>query len=86
MGQKLDFKAEPGLIVRNVQNNDLYKYLGGTKWVNLRTGNEGEVPEEKVPQIFLLNVEATYFWNEWEGFGDMIRRLNLKIDKTINNV
>lgn len=81
MEQKSDFKAEPGLIVRNVQNNDLYKYLVGTKWVNLRTGNEGEVPEEKVPEIFLLNVEATYFYNECEWFGGMVRRLNLKIDK-----
>jgi len=81
MEQKSDFKREPGIVCRNTQNNDMYQYLEGIRWKNLRTGLEGEVPEEKVPQIFLLNVEATYFWNEWEGFGDMVRRLNLKIDK-----
>lgn len=81
MEQKSDFS--PNLIARNIQNNDLYMYLGETRWRNLRTGNEGEVSLEKVPEIFLLNVEATYFYNTHEVFGEMVRRLNLKIDKDV---
>ena len=73
----------PNLIARNIQNNDLYMYLGETRWRNLRTGNEGEVSLEKVPEIFLLNVEATYFYNADPMFGELVRRLNLKIDKNI---
>lgn len=83
MEQKSDFNLTPNLIARNVQNNDLYMYLEGTRWRNLRTGNEGEVPEEKIPEIFRLNVEATYFYNTHEVFGEMVRKLNLRVDKTI---
>ena len=41
----------------------------------------GLINDSIYSNIYEHNVEATYIWNEWEGFGDMVRRLNLKIDK-----
>ena len=73
-------------VVTNTQNNVLYLSYGDGKYQNLSTGISGQIDEKISSKIFAPNVEATYFYNEWEGFGDMVRRLNLKIDKTINNV
>ena len=33
-------------IVRNIQNNNLYRYLGDNKYRNIMTGVEGEIDED----------------------------------------
>lgn len=68
-------------IVRNIQNNTLYRYLGENKYRNLITLQEGEVPEEKAREIFKINVEATVILNEFPEVENMINKLNLKFEK-----
>lgn len=68
-------------IVRNIQNSDAYEFLGGNRFRNLRTGNEGEVSDEKAKELFKVNVEATEICNEYPIVFDLIKSLNLKIDK-----
>jgi hypothetical protein len=71
-----------GVVCRNIQNKDLYLYISDDRWRNLRTNAEGNVPPETAQKILLLNVEATYFYNENNLFAELINKLNLKIDKT----
>lgn len=80
MEVKLDFKP----VVRNVQNNDAYEYLGSNKFRNLRTLKEGEVDEEKAKEIFKINVDATSIINNYPIVGEMINVLNLKFDNNKN--
>lgn len=68
-------------IVRNIQNNDLYLWLGENRFRNLRTGKEGEVDEEKAKEIFKINLEATAMINEFPIIKTIISKLNLKIEK-----
>lgn len=68
-------------IVRNIQNNCLYRYLGNNKYRNLATGNEGEVSEEKAKELFRINVEATYLCETFPDIEKLISILNLKMDK-----
>jgi len=67
-------------IVRNIQNNDAYEFLGGNKFKNLRTGKEGEVAEEKAKDVFKFNIEATEMINEFPIIETMIKNLNLKFN------
>lgn len=67
-------------IVRNIQNNDAYAFLGGNRFINLRTGKEGEVNEEKAKDVFKFNIEATELINEFPIIETMIKQLNLKFD------
>jgi len=67
-------------ICRNIQTNDLYRYLGENKFRNLRTGSEGVVDEEKAREILKINVEATAILNEYPEVENLIKALNLKID------
>ncbi len=67
-------------IVRNIQNDDLYRYLGENKFVNLRTGNEGVVDDEKAREIFKINLDATGILNEYPEVENLIKALNLKYD------
>lgn len=67
-------------IVRNIQNNDAYEFLGGNKFRNLRTGNEGDVQEEKAKDIFRFNIDATEIINEYPEVENLIKRLNLKFN------
>jgi hypothetical protein len=67
-------------IVRNIQNDDLYKFLGGNKFVNLRTGKSGEVADEKAKEIFKMNIEATEIINQHPAVESLINRLKLKMD------
>lgn len=66
-------------VVRNIQNNDLYRYLGENKFRNIRTGKEGIVDEETAQKIFKINVEATGILNEYPNIEMLISKLNLKI-------
>ena len=68
-------------IVRNVQNNVLYRYLGENKYRNLITLEEGEVLEEKARELFKINIEATHILSEYPEVEKMINKLKLKIEK-----
>lgn len=68
-------------IVRNIQNNQLYRYLGDNKFRNIVTGREGLVEDEKAREVFKINVEATGILNEYPLVEDLIEKLKLKIDK-----
>ncbi len=46
-------------IVRNIQNNNLYRYLGDNKYRNIMTGIEGEIDEAVASRIFKINLELT---------------------------
>ena len=72
-------------IVRNIQNNDLYRYLGGNKFRNVRTGAEGAVDDEAAQKIFRINLEATEFLNEYPIVEEMIKTLNLKFDNNLKS-
>lgn len=79
MAATSDFKP----ICRNVQNNDLYQFLGGNTFRNLRTGKSGEVDENKAAEILKFNVEATTIINEFPIVELMISKLNLKYDDVL---
>lgn len=66
-------------IVRNIQNNDLYEFLGGNRFRNLRTGREGDVDDELARKIFRINVEASRMLSDYPHIAEMISTLNLKI-------
>jgi hypothetical protein len=68
-------------VVRNIQNQDLYFYLGENKFQNIRTGTEGVVDDETARKVFKVNVEATTMLNEYPNLVEMIKTLNLKFDK-----
>lgn len=68
-------------IVRNIENNDLYRYLGGNKFRNIRTGNEGDIGDEQAIKVFRINLEATGLCNEYPEIENLIKTLNLKIEK-----
>ena len=74
-------KEERTVTVVKKPNGEIYCSYGSNEYENIRTGVSGQIDEKISTKIFAPNVEATYFYNEWEGFGDMVRRLNLKIDK-----
>lgn len=79
-------KKEDCIGVVQKPNGEIYFNYGNNQYMNIRTGISGQIDEKISTKIFAPNVEATYFYNECEWFGDMVKRLNLKIDKTINNV
>lgn len=68
-------------IVRNIKTNDVYEYLGGNKFRNLRTGGEGEVDEEKAKDVFKINLDASNMINEYPIIKSLINILNLKLDQ-----
>ena len=76
-------KEKNSIGVVQKPNGEIYFSYGSNQYMNIRTGVSGQIDEKISSKIFAPNVEATYFWNEWEGFGDMVRRLNLKIDKDV---
>lgn len=68
-------------IVRHIKSSEAYEFLGGNKYRNVRTGKEGEVSEEKAREIFRFNIEASQIFHEYPLVKDLVKRLNLKIDK-----
>lgn len=73
--QKLDFSTP---IVRNIQNNDLYEYLGGNDFLNLRTRTKGTVDDETARKIFRVNLDATLIISKYPNVKNMINILGLK--------
>jgi len=71
-------------IVRNVQNDILYRYLGDNKYRNLSTGIDGIIKEDLAKKIFKINVEATEILNEYPLVEKLISSLNLKFDNNKN--
>jgi|688.fasta_scaffold178663_2 hypothetical protein len=67
-------------VVRNIQNNQLYKYLGGTTYVNVMTGKSGEVPDELAKKIFKINLAATDILNKYPNIELLIKELELLIE------
>lgn len=67
-------------IVRNIQNNQLYQYLGGNKYKNLITGVEGEVPDDMAKKIFKINLQATKIVHDFPVIQTLISELGLTID------
>lgn len=68
-------------IVRNIQNNDLYRYLGNNNFRNIRTGKEGTITDEQAKEVFKINLDATVICNEYAIVEELIKTLNLKIEK-----
>lgn len=68
------------VIVRNIQNDQLYLHLEGNKFKNMITGNEGEVEEETAQKLFRINLAATQICNDFPQIQELIKRLNLKFD------
>ena len=68
-------------IVRNIQNNQLYRYLGDNKFRNIVSGQEGLVEDEKAIEVFKINVECTWVISEYPLVEELIEVLKLKIDK-----
>lgn len=68
-------------IVRNIQNNDLYRYHGNDEYENIRTGKRGVIDEEMAKRCFKINLEATELINEYPVIEDLIKKLDLKIEK-----
>lgn len=71
-------------IVRNIQNNNLYRYLGENKYRNIMTGVEGEIPEEMARKIFKINLEMTELCENFPNVEKLIFALKLKMDKNEN--
>lgn len=68
-------------ILRNIQTNGVYRYLGESKFINIVTGNEGIVDDETAKKVFKINLDATEMFNEYPLIEEMIKTLNLKFDK-----
>lgn len=68
-------------FVRNIKNNELYEYMGGVKYKNIRTGISGDVPDNVAKEIFKINMETTILINEYPLVENLINKLNLCIDK-----
>lgn len=68
-------------VVRNKKTDDLYKFNGGNSFTNIRTGVTGEVSDEAARKTFAINLEATQLLSEYPLILDLIKTLNLKIDK-----
>ena len=72
-------------IVRNIQNNTYYRYLGENKYRNLITGVEGEVTEEQARKVFKISAEMTYLCENFPHVEELINRLKLKKDEDTTN-
>ncbi len=68
-------------IVRNIQNNNLYRYLGGNTYRNIMTSVEGEIDEAVASRIFKINLELTDLCENFPNIEIMINKLKLKSDK-----
>lgn len=67
-------------IVRNIQNNNFYRYLGNNKFLNLITQEEGEVNDEVARKVFKVNAEATILLHEFPMIEELIEKLKLTFD------
>jgi hypothetical protein len=74
-------------IVRNIKNNQFYRYHGGNTYTNLHTGVKGEIKESVAKNVLKINLGMTemlaaHSWiEEYPLVLDMISRLKLVLEK-----
>lgn len=68
-------------VVRNIQNNHLYKYVGGTTYINIITGISGQVADDVAKRIFKINLDATDILNKYPNVELLIKELELINEK-----
>lgn len=68
-------------VVRNVQNNQLYKYIGGETYINIMTGKSGEVNDDVAKRIFKINLPSTDILNKYPNVEELIKKLELVIEQ-----
>lgn len=66
---------------RNIQNNDIYQYLGNDEYLNVRTGVKGKLEPELAQKVLKINLEATSLLSEYPLLLELIKRLELKMDR-----
>lgn len=67
-------------IVRNIQNNLAYEYIGDNVFKNIISQKEGFVDDETARKVFKINAEATQIISEYPMVAEMIKVLELKFD------
>ena len=72
-------------IVRKISNDVPYRYLGNNRYRNLITGVEGEVSEDAANKVFKINLDATYFCENYPQVELLIKKLGLKIEPNENS-
>lgn len=68
-------------VLRNVQTQDLYRHLEGNTFKNLRTGIEGNIPEELTNKILVIDYNSTMMFNKYPLLEELVFKLKLKLDK-----
>ena len=68
-------------ICRNIQTDDLYRYLGNDEYRNVRTGRDGKIEPDMAQKLLKINLDATELCNEYPLLEEMIKTLKLKHDK-----
>lgn len=68
-------------VVRNIQNNQLYKYVGGKTYINIMTGKSGEVDDGVAKRIFKINLPSTDILNKYPIVEELIKKLELVIEQ-----
>ena len=69
-------------VLKNVQNLDLYRHIKDNTFKNLRTGVEGEIPEELTNKILTIDFNSTMLFNKYPLLEELVFKLKLKIEKT----
>ena len=68
-------------ILKNIQTQDLYRHIKDNVFKNLRTGVEGEIPEELSNKILKIDYNASMMLNKYPVIEELIFKLKLKIEK-----
>lgn len=68
-------------IVINKQSRVPYEYLGDNKFKNLHTQTEGDVPEDKANEVFLINADINLLCDGNENLKKLITNLKLCVEK-----
>jgi hypothetical protein len=68
-------------VLRHIKTNALYRHIAGNEYENIMTGQRGEVPEDVARKIFVINVDATGICNRYPLVEEIIKQLQLKIEK-----
>lgn len=67
-------------ILRNIQNNNLYRHIEGDIYKNIATGVQAEIPPDKAKEFLKLNVDASMILNKYPMVELLINKLKLKIE------
>jgi hypothetical protein len=66
-------------IVRHKKTSIPYEFLGGNKFRNLVSLEEGIVDDEKAREVFVINLEATELLGEYPLIKELIHKIKLKM-------